>query len=101
MSERRDHEQDPDHVEPEPAELADGSEVADGSELAEPEVAERLIARRPVPAPWFRGALGRRLAAEDPGYGPRPARLRLTVAAYCAGGSVLVALGALEAVGIL
>jgi hypothetical protein len=101
MTKRRDHEQDPGHDGPEQDEPADGSAPADGSELPEPELAERLIARRPVPAPWFRGALGRRLAAEDPGYGPRPARLRVTVAAYCAGGSVLVALGALEAAGIL
>jgi hypothetical protein len=72
----------------------------DGSE-PEPELAERLSAQRPVPGAGFRGALGRRLAADDPGYGPRPERLRLTVAACCAGGSLLVALGALSAVGIL
>jgi hypothetical protein len=57
--------------------------------------------QRPVPAAGFRGALARRLAAEDPGYGSRPARLRWMVAGCCAGGSLLIAGGALLAKGSL
>ena len=57
--------------------------------------------QRPVPAAGFRGALGRRLAAEDPGYGSRPARLRWMVAAFCIGGSLLILVGALLATGRL
>jgi hypothetical protein len=64
-------------------------------------LAERLSNQRPVPAAGFRGTLARRLAAEDPGYGPRPERLRLIVAACCGGGSLLIALGVLSAVGAL
>ena len=60
-----------------------------------------LAARRPVPAPAFRGALGRRLAAADPGYGPRPARLHLAVVSMIGGGAVLIALGALQGIGAL
>jgi hypothetical protein len=65
------------------------------------ELADRLGGERPVPAADFRGTLARRLAARDPGYGPRPERLRLTVAAYLGAGSLLIALGALSATGAL
>lgn len=68
-----------------------------GEELV---LAERLE-ERPAPAPSFRGALSRHLAAGDPGYGPRPERLRLTVLGYLAGGLLLLALGALQATGSL
>ncbi len=76
---------------------------ADNGELTveDRELAERLDAVRPVPAAGFRGALGRRLAAQDPGYGPRPARLRLTVAGYLAAGLALLALATLQATGAL
>jgi hypothetical protein len=57
--------------------------------------------QRPVLAAGFRGALARHLAAEDPGYGPRPARLRWMVAAYCVAGALLIAVGALLAAGRL
>ena len=62
---------------------------------------DRLQVDRPVPAAGFRGALGRHLAARDPGYRPRPARLRLIAFAYLAAGVTLLALGALQAVGAL
>jgi hypothetical protein len=68
-------------------------------DLSERELAERLSAERPVPAAGFRGALGRYLAAHDPGYGPRPEKLRLRVGAYVALGTALMALGAGLAVG--
>ena len=72
-------------------------------ELEAPErtLAERLEAGRPVPRAGFRGALGRYLGERDPGYGPRPARLRLIVLAYLAAGAVLLGLGALQATGAL
>jgi hypothetical protein len=58
---------------------------------------ERLQRSRPVPAAGFRGALGRRLAERDPGYGPRPQWL-VPVASGCFGGGlVLIALAALIA----
>jgi hypothetical protein len=65
------------------------------------EVAGLLVRERPVPAAGFRGVLARRLVAADPGYGPRPARLRLMVAGAAAAGSGAVGLGALVAAGIL
>jgi len=74
-----------------PAELGPG----------ESELADRLGGERPLPAADFRGALGRRLAGLDPGYGPRPQRLWLIVAAYLAAGFLLIALGALSATGAL
>ena len=51
----------------------------------EREVADRLGGERPVPGASFRGALARRLVESDPGYGPRPERLRLMVAASSSG----------------
>lgn len=58
-------------------------------------LADRLIDARPLPPAGFRGRLGRRLAQRDPGYGPRPQRLRLIVAGYLGAGGVLIALVAL------
>lgn len=68
---------------------------------AERELADRLATARPVPSAGFRGVLGRRLAAEDPGYGSRPDRLRRRIAGYLLLGCLLIALGALLAVGAL
>jgi hypothetical protein len=62
-------------------------------------IGDRLTAERPVPGAGFRGALGRLLAAEDPGYGPRPARLWLISAASVVAGAALVAVAALQATG--
>ncbi len=65
----------------------------------EQDLARRLAAGRPVPAADFRGALGRRLLAADPGYGPRPVHLRAMVSLYLCGGGALAALGVLTASG--
>jgi hypothetical protein len=64
-------------------------------EPAEHELAEHLTIARPVPSGGFRGRLHYHLAQQDPGYGPRPDRLRLIVAAYVGAGGVLIALAAL------
>jgi hypothetical protein len=65
------------------------------------QLADHLTSGRPVPRAGFRGALGRYLAARDPGYGPRPDRLRLIVVSYVGGGLVLAGFAALLAVGAL
>jgi hypothetical protein len=67
---------------------------------AELRLSEQLAAERPLPQPAFRGALGRLLGERDPGYGPRPERLRLLVAGLVGLGAVLVAAGALVALGV-
>jgi hypothetical protein len=64
-------------------------------------LAEHVQAARPVPAAGFRGALGRYLAEEDPGHGPRPPRLRLISSTLIASGAALLAVGALQASGAL
>jgi hypothetical protein len=76
-------------------------EIPAESDLGERDLADRLGGERPVPRASFRGALARRLAASDPGYGPRPVHLRLMVAGYLGAGSVLIAVGALSATGAL
>jgi hypothetical protein len=81
--------------------VTDEPNMADQPGPHERELADRLAGERPVPSAGFRGALGRRLAARDPGYGPRPERLRLIVAGYLAAGSLLLVLGALSATGAL
>lgn len=64
-------------------------------------LADRLSAQRPIPAAGFRGTLARSLAAEDPGYGPRPDQLRAIVTSYLLAALLLIALGALLALGTL
>lgn len=71
------------------------------SEFGEPDLAALLTDRRPLPAADFRGWLGRRLAAADPGYGPRPARLSQLILLYVAAGALVFLLGALQALGAL
>jgi hypothetical protein len=70
---------------------------SDPTELDPPDqgMGDRLRIGRPVPGAAFRGALSRRLAEQDPGYGPRPERLRLMVAGYLGAGGLLIALAAL------
>ena len=67
----------------------------------EGKLAERLASQRPVPTAGFRGTLGRHLVAIDPGYGPRPERLRCSVSGYITAGTLLITLGALQATGVL
>jgi hypothetical protein len=81
--------------------MSDEPEIAAELAPGERELADRLAGERPIPAAGFRGALGRRLDEHDPGYGPRPVRLRPVVAGYLCGGSLLLVLGALSATGHL
>ncbi len=64
-------------------------------------LAEQLRANRPAPSAGFRGTLGRQLLTLDPGYGPRPARLRPTVSAFVAVGALLVLFGGLLSSGLI
>lgn len=66
-------------------------------EEADPRLSAQLAEQRPLPGAAFRGALGRLLGEQDPGYGPRPERLRLLVTALVCSGAVLVFAGALVA----
>lgn len=81
--------------------MTDERAIADELGSEESDLAARLSGERAVPPAGFRGALARRLAAKDPGYGPRPEHLRLMVAAYFGAGSLLIAVGALSATGVL
>ena len=67
----------------------------------EQEIGAQLSEQRPVPSASFRGALGRYLSRRDPGYGPRPQRLRLIVLAYTGAGVLVIGVGALVATGAL
>jgi hypothetical protein len=67
----------------------------------EQRMADRLAGARPAPSAGFRGKLGRTLTAEDPGYGPRPDRLRGRVIAYVVFGLLLIVLGGLSGGGVL
>ena len=67
----------------------------------EQELGSQLAEQRPIPSASFRGALGRHLSRRDPGYGPRPERLRMIVAGYAGAGALLIGLGALVATGVL
>jgi hypothetical protein len=79
----------------------DDSELESELTAHERELADQLDRDRPAPAAGFRGALGRYLTTVDPGYGPRPPRLRVIVSGYVAGGAVLLTLGVLQATGAL
>lgn len=67
-----------------------------GEELA---IADELSARRPAPAPGFRGALARRLHRLDAGYSHRPPNLWPRSLTLIGGGTVLVIAGLLVALG--
>jgi hypothetical protein len=75
--------------------VTDQPHVPPEPEPGEQELADGLRVARPVPAAGFRGRLGRHLADRDPGYGPRPERLRLIVAGYLGAGGLLIAVAAL------
>ena len=55
--------------------MTDGLHHAFEPDPQDDELADRLRADRPLPGAGFRGALGRHLLENDPGYGPR--RLRM------------------------
>lgn len=75
--------------------MTDDPHETNEHEAAEAHVADGLRIARPVPGAAFRGRLGRHLAERDPGYGPRPERLRTIVACYVGAGGVLIALAGL------
>lgn len=80
---------------------SENDDLGQEPDAVEPELADTLTRERPVPAPRFRGALGRYLTIQDPGYGPRPERLRMIVAAWVLAGVVLIAIGLMQASGSL
>jgi hypothetical protein len=63
--------------------------------------AASLDARRPSPTLTFRGALGRRIARQDPGYGHRPERLWLRAGLSAGAGVLFVVLGLLVGTGAI
>ena len=73
----------------------------EGNDQVDEVFGDRLRAIRPVPSPAFRGTLQRRLVILDPGYGPRPEKLRTSVALWIFAGLLLLALGAVVAGGII
>jgi hypothetical protein len=75
--------------------VTDHSHEPSDFDAADQEVADGLTIARPVPAAAFRGRLSRHLADVDPGYGPRPERLRMIVAGYVGAGGLLIALAGL------
>jgi hypothetical protein len=81
--------------------MTDEPQADRGLGAIDPELEDRLIAERPMPAAGFRGALGRHLAANDPGWGPRPERLDYLVRGYLGVGAVLIVLGLSVATGVL
>jgi hypothetical protein len=81
--------------------MSDEGRQSDELEPDERWVDERLTRDRPVPQAAFRGALGRYIAARDPGFGARPQRLWAMVAAYLATAALLILLGLLQATGVL
>lgn len=81
--------------------MSDRLDVDGELEPQDRELGELLQAGRPAAGAGFRGALGRHLAQRDPGYGPRPGRLRTISAAYLGVGLAMMTLGALQAIGVL
>jgi hypothetical protein len=67
----------------------------------DPQIEALLADERPVPHPGFTDALGRWVAANAPGHGPRPVHLHRRVGACLLLGAVLIVLGLLVAVGSL
>ena len=81
--------------------MSDPRESDDFLEPAERDLGARLASERALPGTRFRGALGRHLAAQDPGHGPRPEHLRRTVAVYLAAGGAIAGVGVLASLGVL
>jgi hypothetical protein len=81
--------------------MPDEHDAENGLTPNELRLAELLDRDRPMPAAGFRGALGRRLAALDPGWGPRPARLGQIAAAYLMAGLVMIGVAAVIGIGAL
>ncbi|MDQ6819877.1 MAG: hypothetical protein M3076_05970 [Actinomycetota bacterium] len=81
--------------------MTEPSDIDPPLDSGDRELAGRLAGERPVPGAHFRGLLGRRLVAADPGYPPRPPRLRATATAYLLVGGAVTTLGALPALGAL
>jgi hypothetical protein len=81
--------------------LTEPSEIDAPLDSPDREIARRVAAERPVPGAHFRGLLGRRLVAADPGYPPRPARLHAIVASYLGVGGAVIGIGAMQALGVL
>jgi hypothetical protein len=81
----------------------DSEQQGSGDELDPDEraLADTLSSDRAVPSAAFRGALTRHVAARDPGFGPRPERMRAIVAGGAGGGLLLMLVGALQATGVL
>jgi hypothetical protein len=78
--------------------MVEPEDTLDPQDLA---LAAALEARRPVPPLVFRGALARRIAREDPGYGHRPARLWLKAGTLSCAGALIVLLGLLVSTGAI
>jgi hypothetical protein len=72
--------------------MSDEPYSPDEFDEVDPQLSDRLRMARPIPPAGFRGRLGRHLDQQDPGYSPRPARLRLIVAGYLGAGGLLIAL---------
>lgn len=72
--------------------MNDEPPIASDLDEFDQELESCLRIARPVPPAAFRGRLGRHLAERDPGYGPRPERLRLIAVGYLGAGGLLIAL---------
>jgi hypothetical protein len=73
----------------------------DGETEADGELVEEMVAARSLPAAGFRGALSRHLAAEDPGYGPRPRHLRPWATGFLLSSMLIMLLALAQATGNL
>jgi hypothetical protein len=74
---------------------------ADELDPDEGALADTMAADRPVPSAAFRGALVRHIAVHDPGFPPRPERMRLIAAGGATAGLLLMLVGLLQATGAL
>ncbi len=78
--------------------MSDQPDMTGGEFTAEEQrLADLLSSRPPLPAPAFRGRLGRRVAALNPGYGHRPLHLWPTAAGFAAAGLIVMVIGSIAA----